>query len=340
MQIEPNDPTLQQASELLAQMEAAEADQADASDATAQVKPGSAMQEPSAPVPGATEQVHSTDSKPNGAPATEEPQKPAEQSRDATGKFAQNQARLQGGWKTLNTEKDTLKKEREAFASQQAQFAKERTDFEAKQRTATQPKYTPQQVEEAAAAALVKADQLEAAGKFAEADKQRVQAEQFKEYAKQLRDNPPQTTEQQATAAKQAEEKFKADQKEWWSKAAIDYPESAKAGSPIALKIKAMMTPGDPAYDAEVQQTVLTSPKGLYYVARLVSAETAAASVPTKEKELVELRAKVKELEGKLSIPGDQIATQLGKPKSDSEKSDDELEAELQATAATMDRRY
>jgi len=325
----PNDPTLEEASKLLAQAEAEEAKDAGQQQPEATPQSDSATAEHRA-APGTEGQVDSTISKVGDTPATAEPQKTTETADDKTtadkgSKYQQNQVRLEGGWKKLNESKTELQKQQDAFKAQQDEFTKRQREFEAQQQKASQPKYKPEDYEQAAKNWQTEAEALEADGKFDEADAKRVLARKAVEHAKQLRDNPPPAPKTDV----QAEAEFKAQQKEWWGKAAIDFPNVVKPGSPEQAALAALI---------KAEPAVINDPKGMYYAARLVTAEAAAASVPTITKENGELRAKVKELTEKLSIPGAGIATTVSRPKPDSEKTDDELEEELRAEAANQSR--
>lgn len=323
-----DDPSLSQAVDELGRAEAEEAK------ATPAAKPESTIDTAKdgdrGPKAEETE-VQSPDPDKDGAPAAKDPAKAGDPSKPAESKepkaedkkasddkrsnFAKSKERRERTWTEINAEKEAVRAEAEKIKSEREALAKEKTEFETQRQKASQPKHKPEDYEQAAKTWLSQADKLEDDGDFEGAAAKRALAKQAGATARHLRENPPKTTEQQAAAARAEEEKFKPGQKEWWAKAAIDYPESAKPGSAVALKIKSMITPGDPAYDAEVAQTVLNTPKGLYYVARLVSAETLAASASDLKKENGDLRAKVKELAGKLQIPMDgAVTTQTEKP--------------------------
>ena len=326
---DPHDPTTGEVEKLLAQAEAEEAKDAGQQQPEAKPEADSANNEHRA-APGAEEQVDSTISKANDTPAAAEPKKTTEKadeqtSADKGSKFAQNQTRLEGGWKKLNEGKTELQKQQEAFKAQQDEFTKKQREFEAQQQKASQPKYKPEDFEQFAKTAQQEAEALEAEGKFDEADEKRVLARKAVARAKELRDNPPPAPKTDAAA----EAEFKAQQKEWWGKAAIDFPNVVKPGSPEQAALAALI---------KAEPAVINDPKGMYYAARLVTAEAAAASVPNLTKENGELRAKVKELTEKFSIPGASVATTASRPKPDSEKTDEELEEELRAEAATRSR--
>lgn len=320
---DPNDPTLGQAAEALAQMEK-ELD-SDATDAPSTPEPAkeSATPEQRAAQPEQKQvQATESDSKEPGAQATEEQQKTEQGS-----KFAKNQARLQGGWNKLNEEKAALQKEREAIEAAKKEAAEaQRIANEAKEK-ASQPKYKPEDYEELGKYLTEQADTLESAGKFDEADDKRSEAKRAVEYAKHLRANPPPAPK----TNEQARAEFQKLQKEWYGKALVDFPNIAKKDSE-EFKALAALIQSEPA--------VVNDPKGMYYAARLVTAEASAARASNLEKETVALRAKVKELEGQLAIPGDGIAVKIGHVKPDSEKTDEELEADLQKEAAQRDGRF
>lgn len=325
------DPTMPEAMEALARMEAEEADQP-VSAPKPEDSPASANPAPTAPEQQSDPQAQPTNSpdpKP-GAPATDENKERDEKGRftakepEKQSAYAKNQVRLEGGWKKLNDEKAELQKAREALKADQDSFTKVRADFEAQRQQAAKPKYTPDQYEEFGRLCLKQAEELEAANKFEEADKKRFTAEQANAYAKQLRDNPPPTPKTDP----QKEEEFKALQKEWWGKAAVDFPNTVKEGAPEKEALAALV---------KSIPEMLNDPKAIYYGARLVTAETAAARVPKLDSEIVALRAKVKELSEKLSPGGESVAVKVQGTKPVAEMSDEELEAGLRQDAMAMD---
>lgn len=209
-------------------------------------------------------------------PADQKEQKPEQQQQKPEDqkeptRYEKARRRQDEAWKQINDEKSTLKSDRE-------RFERERAEFEQRQQ-AQEQQYSPAQYEEAA-------KKFEGQGKFELAELARQRAEE-------LRKNPP-PTPQQAQVLRAQEAQHKAQMKEWWGKAAVDFPEVAKDGSRENVALKTFL---------QAEPDAVRSPKGMYYAARLVKAETAAARVPELDKELGALRAKVKELEG-LTAPG------------------------------------
>jgi hypothetical protein len=331
MQIEPNDPSLSDASAMLAEMEAAEnaADQGQAPVTTA--APGS--EEPAATAgQGSDKQVPSTTSKPeSGTPAAQEPQKPQDKPTGKS-KYAQAQERLHGSWDKLFVEREAHKKALATFESERNSLIAEKQQIEQERQRLSQPKYKPEDYDNAASQWKAEADALEAEGKFDEAAEKRGLVKKAQEQAKYLRDNPPKPS----PTAEQTAKEFEAKRKEWYGKAVQDFPEIARKDSPVFQKLTETITKGSAGYDPIIAEVVNRSPEGMYYAARLVNAETCAAnaetcaaSVTQKDKEIVELRAKVKEFDEKAAIPADSVAQRQAAKKSDSEMSDDELEADV-----------
>lgn len=249
-----------------------------------------------------TEQTQ-TETNPNSSSKTGTPaaadqkptdQKNADQQAQQQGKepsrYEKARRRQDDAWKQINGEKESLRAERE-------RLERERGEFD-QQRKAEEARYTP--------------DQYEQAAKKFDADGKLELAELARQRAKELRDNPP-PSPQQAQVLKQEQEAHAKAMKEWWGKAAVDFPPVAQRGSPQHQALETFL---------KAEPEAVRSPKGMYYAARLVSAETAAARVPEMEKELGALRAKVKELEA-LTAPGAQDiparAGQASGPKSDAE---------------------
>lgn len=254
--------------------------------------------------------------KPNSAstdtPATTDPQgqqqqtqttpKPGEQpaAKEPT-RYEKARARQDNAWKQINDEKAAIKAERERLERDRSELSQRQ------QQDAAQ--YTPDQYDQAA-------KKFEEQGKFDLADAARARAAE-------LRKNPPPTPQQQEVLREQ-QERHQAQMKEWWGKASVDYPEVAKAGSPANAALRTFLA---------AEPDAVRSPKGMYYAARLVNAETAAARVPGLEQELGALRAKVKELEA-LTGPGPTaLPAQAGRT---AEKSEAEQFADLERQAMEM----
>lgn len=353
-----NDPTLDDAAAQLAQMEAEAAAEANPAAQPAEGVPASATPGARAPDTGTAKATPKTDPKTTDTRATEvaeadktKTEQDAKAAADkaaaeagakpaAGSKFAQNQSRLEGGWKTLNERKAEHEQAVTAFKAREADLAKRERAVEQARIAAAQPKYKPEDYEGLAAkletqvsGLEARAKQLEAEGKWDEAEKlkeqlitNRADARKAREYAAHLRANPAPAPQTDA----QAEAEFRVQQKEWWGKAGIDFPAVLKAGSPESEALKALIK-SEPA--------VVNDPKGMYYGARLVCAETSAARVPVMEKELGELRAKVKELSEKLAVPVDgAAAAPLGETPFD-QKSEAEQESELYRMAEQLDAR-
>lgn len=232
-------------------------------------------------------QTDGTAAKPNSSstdtPAATDPQKGQQQQTQTTPKpgeeppakeptrYEKARARQDNAWKQINDEKAAIKAERERLERERSEFSQRQ------QQDAAQ--YTPDQYDQAA-------KKFEEQGKFDLADAARARAAE-------LRKNPPPTPQQQEVL-RQQQERHQAQMKEWWGKASVDYPDVAKSGTPANNALRTFL---------QAEPDAVRSPKGMYYAARLVTAETAAARVPAMEQELGALRAKVKELEA-LTGPG------------------------------------
>jgi hypothetical protein len=338
MELDPQDPTYGEAVKALAQQEA-ELDQAD----KATTQAASATTEAPARATGEEKdqsQSPKTDSVvKDGAAAAEEPktekttekqpEKSAEPDDKAKSKYAQSQERRDKSWKALNEEKAAFTKQQEQLKADRDALVIERKKLEGERQKLSQPKHTPEEVEFTAKAWEREAEALEAQGKYEEADEKRLLAKQAKAWAGELRANPPKPSQ----TDQEAQAEYDKLQKQWWSKAVIDFPALGKEASPEAVMLKGLV---------EANPHILKDPEGLYWAGRLAVAETSAATVPKMEKELGELRAKVKDLNEKLAVSGDsiQLAGGLGKAKSPSEMSDEELEASIRSDIEAREPHY
>lgn len=259
----------------------------------------------------AQQQPTATDSKDKNQPQPTQPPKAPEPSR-----YAKSVERQNRSWKELNDQKAALAKEREELQSQRTAFEQQRAQATQQQQEA---EYTPEQYDAAA-------EKWEKEGKFDLADLARAKA-------KELRSQPP----AQARAANQPDPRaqeqtqqaqLEAQRKEWWAKAAIDFPAVAKQGSPEQAAMQQFL---------QSEPGALQSPKAMYYAARMVAAEAAAGRVPAMEAELGALRAKVKELEALTAptTPGVPHGTAQGDIPF-SQKSEQQQLAELEQTALAM----
>lgn len=290
-------------------------------------------------IPAAAEKQSSTKTEPK----TVETQKTGQGSQ-----FSKDAVRRDTSWKALNAEKETLAKEQEQFKSQRDLFQREQQQFQ-QTKAKSASKYTPEQYEQAAdgKSALIesynaqadgfeaRAVKLEEAGQLLEAQKatakagelreaamgEKASARKLKEYATHLRANPEPTLQQIAAKNAQA-------LKDYTLKAAQKWPELVKDGSEFQKKVaEALNSLKSEGFD------VNEYPQLMYTTARLVAAETTAASVPGMTKELGELRAKVKELEKLTSPGGGQGAVQA--MDGQTVKTDEQEYAELRQMAAS-----
>ena len=258
--------------------------------------------------------------------------KPAEGSR-----FKKNKERLHKTWDSVNqrkTELDTVKQgldERaKALEAQAAEFARKRQQFEEGRRI-TPEKYEAfaGQMRSRADQLRQEADRLEDADKLGEAKAKRVEATDAEsdarkalKMAEETRRNPPPTDEQQAKAVE-------AKRREWTLKAAVDFPGLAKDGGDFQKAVAGNLR------ELQAQSPeYLEHPDVVYHVARLTAAETTAARVPVLEKELGQLRAKVKEYESLTALTGGSIPQGGGGPSGP--RTEAQEEAELRQEAAAM----
>lgn len=303
------------------------------------------------------------DSKPTDTPAGAEPKQPTEPKDTETpkpgekpanepnkSKFAKDQERRDRSWKALNTEKEAHAKAVADFKAQQQAFEQQKQRFES-ERTKASQKYTPEQYETASGSKVkvaqeldLQADGMEARaakldeeGKYGEAQLLKNQARekreqaagerglsrQLKQMADHLRANPD-------PSAQQVAQQQQAAMKHYTLEAAKQWPDVAKEGSEFQ---KTMAGHLKAAADAGLDPKEF--PVLMYHAARLTAAETDAARVPGMEKELVGLRAKVKELEALTNPGGGRTAAQQ-LPAKTSPKTLEEEGEELRAMAMGM----
>ena len=215
------------------------------------------------------------------------------QARDEKGKFARDAQRRDTSWKALNAEKETFTRERQAFEAEREAWKAEREQAEA-ETIVTPEKYEGYagQMRQRADHLRAEADRLEAAGKFDEAEAKREDARDAEadirkatRAAEELRKNPPATVQQR-------NQKIEAEKREWTIKAARENPDLAKDGSEFqkAVATKLQILQGQ-------SPQLLRDPRSIYFVTKLVAAETAAAGVPGLKEKLGQMEARVKELE-------------------------------------------
>lgn len=264
--------------------------------------------------------------------------------------FAKDKVRRDDSWKALNTEKSAFQQERSQFEALKQSHSREVERFQVERAKANQ-KFTPEQYEQAAQqretaigglneqaeAWEARAEKLEGAGDFKGAAQAKLQADnlkeqalasklqarQFKDMAAQLRQNPDPTMEQVKAKNEHAMREYTLQAVSKWPKFAEQNGEFQKK---VAQELQAARQQG-----LEVNEV----PVLLYHAARLVAAETEAARVPVLDKELGQLRAKVKELEA-LTAPGGGSGSIQRQPTGNVAKSDEEEGAELRSLAATF----
>lgn len=274
------------------------------------------------------------------APAAAEPPEPAAQKQDdapaatqqqpdGKSKFAKDKARRDDSWKALNAEKESFTKERETFQSERQKWQQEREATESSQRV-TPEKYEAyaQQCRARVDHLKAEADRLDDAGKIDEADKLREEARDAEvdikratKAATDLRVNPQY---QQAQAAEQSK------RREWTLKAATDFPELAKDGSPFQQAVAQNL--------ATLQQQFPEMgrlPSIIYFASRLTAAETASAGVSELKGKLSQAEARVKELEILTSPGAPGQPAKVGQTTFDQQPREEQL-AELERMASGL----
>lgn len=245
-------------------------------------------------------------------------------------KFAKDNQRRDTSWKALNFEKETFTKERAAFEAERAAWKAEREQAEA-ETSVTPEKYEGYagQMRQRADHLRAEADRLEAAGKFDEAEAKREDARdaeadirKAKRAAEELRKNPPATVQQRT-------QQIETEKREWTIRAARENPELAKDGSEFQRAVAGKLQ----ELQGQAPQ-MLRDPRSIYFVTKLVAAETAAAGVPGMREKLGQMEARVKELEaltGPNPVGG--IAPNLGEIPFEQRSREEQL-AELERAAS------
>ena len=147
------------------------------------------------------------------------------------------------------------------------------------------------------------------------------------EAAEHLKKNPPLSLQKQ-------QERFVEHQKSWIDKAAIDFPEFAKKDSAVqkeAAEYYRQITDSEP--------TAAKLPGFIYFCAERATMKAAADRVPAMDKELNQLRSKVKDLESLTNpTPSGGSSRALRGNKSTSEMSQEELYQSLREDASLIRR--
>lgn len=219
-------------------------------------------------------------------------------------RFAKEQERLGKTWTEVNAEKEKVRAERAAFEQQRQQWEQERQQREAAavvtpERYRAAAQHHAQQAAAVIGQAELKAEELEKAGEFDQAEQvrkdareqaaeARVLARQFEAEAKKAEANPAvrQAAESaQTTAARQAAnaEAFKT------------YAWLNDAESPQFAATKALL---------DANPDLKQHPKAVLLAARIVAAEHGASRVPSLETENKSLTDEVARLRALTAAPG------------------------------------
>lgn len=322
--LDPQDPTIDQAMQALDTWE-----KDSPAPAPAPEQPADSVNEPTTPAPETDGDQTPKPETAEGTPTTETKpeQKPAEtkpETKVEPTKYEKAQARITKTWEEINREKDLVRTTSEALKAREAQLAQREQAIASRESKLTKPRFQPDDYDNHASKLEAEAEKVEDSGDYTKADRMRYDAEKAREYAKELRANPPKPdpTEQQQRAAYQTR------QKEWWGKAAVDFPGVVKEGSVERSALLSLL---------KTEPDIVNDPKGMYYASRLVTAEASAARVPQLVKDLETAQARLKELEEQTAIPSDGSAPlTAGGPKPFSAMSPDEQMAQLEAEARSM----
>jgi hypothetical protein len=233
--------------------------------------------------------------------------------------FRKDQERLQKTWKAVNDRKAALDAQEAAYKANIAQLAVREQRIQQQAAKANAPKYTPEQYDTAATTMAnnaetlelqatgmeAKAQQLEDAGNYAGAEQARAHAKELRKqsnvqeaHAKQAKNTAAHMRANPDKSAEQAKATDEAHRKHYSLEAAKRWPDLTKTDSEFTKIVAGHLRVVEAQYPAMMEE-----PSIIFHMARLTAAEIAAARVPVMDKELGELRAKVKELEA-LTNPG------------------------------------
>lgn len=326
--ISNDDPTVGQAMDALTAWEQESA--TSSTTPASPVAPEASANEPTAPATSEGVESAPETRTPEGTPATKEQQttdnKDQSQTQPKPGetKYEKNKQRIAKTWEEINREKELVRTTAETLKQREAALAEKEQRLAQREAKLSAPKFKPEDYEGHAAKLEAEAKALEDAGDFTKADRKRYDAEKAREYAQQLRANPPVAD---PTEAEQAQ-RFQARQKEWWGKAAVDFPNVIKDGTPERNALIQLLN---------AEPDIVNDPKGMYYASRLVTAETSAARVPELSKALEAAQARIKELEQLTAVPGDgNVPLANGAPKTFEQMNTAEQLAQLEAEARAM----
>ncbi len=288
---------------------------------------------------------------PDTRPAADKPaERQDNKPKETTSAFSKDQQRKDQSWKSLNSEKEAFRKQQQDFALERAKY-QQNIDRDQQAKAKSSSKNGPEFYEQGASALLQAADasDLQADGLEARAQRledngdeagatkikaqvkalrnqaivNRSKSEEAKNYADHLRKNPDPTLQQ-------IQEK-NASALKFYTLEAAKIPgceDMVKEGSEFLQKMA--------VYEKNLEEQgypVIENPVMRYHVAQFIRAESAAGRVPAMEKELGQLRAKVKELEAFTAPGGGRSAVTQQLPPGNAPRSDEDEGAALRAEA-------
>lgn len=229
---------------------------------------------------------------------------------DNRSKYAKEVERRERSWKALNEQKAAHEAAYAKFKAEQDAFARQQAEWQERQKKEAGPSYTAEQCEESA--------------KLHEQQGEFKLAEMLRAEAKRLRENPP------AKVAPSGPQPLSEDAKASIEKVRTEFPEFTRPDSPEHAAFLQI---------AKERRDLLAVKDGPYLMAQHIKLKLqseahaqAASRVPLLEKELAELKAKLKEQESLLSISGGEGPAALPAGRSFNDLSPDEMERELERT--------